>query len=236
MKTLIRFISITTLTTRNTKHPSLKQHNLIIHNHITTRSYSNEKQKQPISIAPTVSSPSPSPDGVSAIDAGTSMRKPISLWPGMYHSPVTNALWQARNVIFDNAGSCDGNGVVNKSPGDSRTTILYPFSTDYILREQYRNPWNGIRVGKLLEDLDALAGTISFKHCFNHAGMADSLLLVTASVDKMVIKKPILVDNDLKILGAVTWVGRSSMEIQLEVIQSTEGLAVLLFFLGQLFA
>lgn len=151
MKTLIRFISITNLT-RNTKH------NLIIHNHIT-RSYSNEKQ--PISIASTVSSPSP--DGVSAIDAGTSMRKPISLWPGMYHSPVTNALWQARNVIFDNAGGCVGNGVVNKSPGDSRTTILYPFSTDYILREQYRNPWNGIRVGKLLEDLDALAGTISFK-------------------------------------------------------------------------
>lgn len=150
------------------------------------------------------------------------MRKPISLWPGMYHSPVTNALWQARNVIFDNAGVGNGNGVINKCPADSRTTILYPFSTDYILREQYRNPWNGIRVGKLLEDLDALAGTISFKHCFNHAGMADSLLLVTASVDKMVIKKPILVDNDLKILGAVTWVGRSSMEIQLEVIQSAE--------------
>ncbi|GJR79037.1 acyl-coenzyme A thioesterase 9, mitochondrial-like protein [Tanacetum coccineum] len=219
MKTLIRFISITSLT----KQPSIK-HNLVIHNHIT-RSYSNEKQ--PISIASTVSSPSLSPDGVSAIDAGTSMRKPISLWPGMYHSPVTNALWQARNVIFDNATvGTNGDLVVNKSPGDSRTTILYPFSTDYILREQYRNPWNGIRVGKLLEDLDALAGTISFKHCFNHAGMADSLLLVTASVDKMVIKKPILVDDDLKILGAVTWVGRSSMEIQLEVIQSSEETSV----------
>lgn len=76
-------------------------------------------------------------------------------------------------------------------------------------------------MGKLLEDLDALAGTISFKHCFNHAGMANSLLLVTASVDKMVLKKPILVDTDLKIVGAVTWVGRSSMEIQLEVIQET---------------
>ena len=68
------------------------------------------------------------------------------------------------------------------------------------------------------------------QHCFNHAGMADSLLLVTASVDKMVIKKPILVDNDLKILGAVTWVGRSSMEIQLEVIQSTEGIKFWLNF------
>lgn len=39
----------------------------------------------------------------------------------------------------------------------------------------------------------------------------------------MVLKKPIRVDTDVKIAGAVTWVGRSSMEIQLEVTQSTEG-------------
>ncbi|XP_076892348.1 acyl-coenzyme A thioesterase 2, chloroplastic-like isoform X1 [Bidens hawaiensis] len=180
----------------------------------------------PIPITSTVSSP----DGVSAIDAGSSLRKPISLWPGMYHSPVTNALWQARSIIFENphaAGGLNNNNnddssVTSKPPSLSRTTILYPFSSDYILREQYRNPWNSIRVGKLLEDLDALAGTISFKHCFNHPSMAESLLLVTASVDKMVIKRPILVDSDLKIVGAVTWVGRSSMEIQLEVLQSTE--------------
>ncbi|XP_076950844.1 acyl-coenzyme A thioesterase 4, mitochondrial-like [Bidens hawaiensis] len=146
----------------------------------------------------------------------------------MYHSPVTNALWQARSIIFENPHAAGGlnnnneNTATSKPPSLSRTTILYPFSTDYILREQYRNPWNSIRVGKLLEDLDALAGTISFKHCFNHPSMAESLLLVTASVDKMVIKRPILVDSDLKIVGAVTWVGRSSMEIQLEVLQSTE--------------
>ncbi|KAI3723489.1 hypothetical protein L2E82_35104 [Cichorium intybus] len=143
------------------------------------------------------------------------------MWPGMYHSPVTNALWQARS-IFDTPSTTGVDSVTAKTPSLSRTTIHYPFSSDYILREQYRNPWNGIRVGKLLEDLDALAGTISFKHCFNHAGMADSLLLVTASVDKMVLKKPICVDIDLKIVGAVTWVGRSSMEIQLEVLQPIE--------------
>ncbi|KAD7477904.1 hypothetical protein R6Q59_026501 [Mikania micrantha] len=192
------------------------------------RSYSSSGPSDPpfsvdkISIAATVSSPPDHHhDGVSAIDAGTSLRKPISLWPGMYHSPVTNALWQARSIIFDSTAG-DVNSVISKTPSHSRTTIHYPFSSDYILREQYRNPWNGIRVGKLLEDLDALAGTISFKHCFNHAGMVESLLLVTASVDKMVIKKPILVDTDLTIFGAVTWVGRSSMEIQLEVLQSTE--------------
>lgn len=40
---------------------------------------------------------------------------------------------------------------------------MYNFSTDFILREQYRDPWNEVRIGKLLEDLDALAGTISVK-------------------------------------------------------------------------
>ena len=29
---------------------------------------------------------------------------------------------------------------------------------------QYRNPWDQVRVGKLLEDLDSLAGNIAFQH------------------------------------------------------------------------
>ncbi|WCJ21876.1 Acyl-coenzyme A thioesterase 4 mitochondrial [Euphorbia peplus] len=146
----------------------------------------------------------------------------------MYHSPVTNALWEARSRIFENPvdspidGGSSGD-LVTKSPSKSRTSILYNFSSDYVLREQYRNPWNEIRMGKLVEDLDALAGTISYKHCCNEDGMTRPLLLVTASVDRIVLKKPIKVDADLKIVGAVTWVGRSSMEIQLEVTQSTEG-------------
>lgn len=48
-------------------------------------------------------------------------------------------------------------------------------------------------------------------------------MLVTASVDKIVLKKPISVDIDLKIVGSVIWVGRSSIEIQLDVIQFTKG-------------
>lgn len=55
--------------------------------------------------------------------------------------------------------------------------------------------------------------------------MTRPLILVTASVDKMVLKKPIQVDTDLKIVGAVTWVGRSSLEIQLEVSQGERGIA-----------
>lgn len=112
----------------------------------------------------------PNGDSDEPIDAGSSIRKPISLWPGMYHSPVTNALWEARSNIYepkipahDNNNTNNNTQVLAKPPSKSRTSVVYKFSTDYMLREQYRNPWNRMRMGKLVEDLDALAGTISFK-------------------------------------------------------------------------
>jgi acyl-coenzyme A thioesterase 9 len=77
--------------------------------------------------------------GFAAIDAGRSARKPLSLWPGMYHSPVTNALW-ARSTIFELMMDASTNG------------------SD----QQQRSPTE-VRIGKLLEDLDALAGTIAVK-------------------------------------------------------------------------
>ncbi|ESQ51627.1 hypothetical protein EUTSA_v10016640mg [Eutrema salsugineum] len=164
----------------------------------------------------------PPPDET-PIDAGSSMRKPASLWPGMYHSPVTNALWEARRKMFENPTGDDSQSeLAAKSPSRSRTSILYKFSSDFVLREQYRNPWNEIRTGKLVEDLDALAGTISFKHCSSGDGSARSMILVTASVDRIIMKRPIRVDAELSIVGAVTWVGRSSMEMKLQVIQSQD--------------
>lgn len=145
----------------------------------------------------------------------------------MYHSPVTNALWEARSQIFERLldppkDAPPQSELLNKTPSQSRTSIFYNFSSDYILREQYRDPWNEVRIGKLLEDLDALAGTISVKHCSDDDKTTRPLLLVTASVDKIVLKKPISVDIDLKIVGSVIWVGRSSIEIQLDVIQFTK--------------
>ncbi|KAL9243086.1 hypothetical protein vseg_017016 [Gypsophila vaccaria] len=157
-----------------------------------------------------------------------SHQKPLSLWPGMYHSPVTIALWETRSKMFEimNDPSNDAppqTHLLTKTPSQCRMTVLYNFSSDFILREQYRDPWNEMRVGKLLEDLDALAGTISVKHCSDDDFTTRPLLVVTASVDQIVLKKPISVDRDLKISGSVIWVGRSSIEIQLEVIQSGEG-------------
>ncbi|KAK4375018.1 hypothetical protein RND71_005695 [Anisodus tanguticus] len=151
-------------------------------------------------------------------------QKTLGLWPGMYHSPVTNALWETRSKFFERLLDAPPQSeLLTKTPSESRTSILYNFSTDYKLREQYRDPWNEVRIGKLLEDLDALAGTISVKHCSDVDSMTRPLYLVTASVDKMVLKKPISVDTDLKMVGAVIWVGFSSIEIQVDVIQPANG-------------
>ncbi|XP_054811847.1 acyl-coenzyme A thioesterase 4, mitochondrial-like isoform X2 [Prosopis cineraria] len=184
--------------------------------HAIAGPFSNSKPSDSDSINPKPSLP--------VINASSSNRKPISLWPGIYHSPATQALWEARSTIFEKHAYVPSQSqLISKTPSRSRTSIFYDFASDYVLREQYRNPWNQIRMGKLVEDLDALAGTIAFKHSCNEDGTTRPLILVTASVDKMVLKKPILVDNDLTIGGAVTWVGRSSMEIQLELTQSTQG-------------
>ncbi|KAL6506303.1 Acyl-coenzyme A thioesterase 2, chloroplastic [Orobanche gracilis] len=155
-------------------------------------------------------------------------KKPLNLWPGMYHSPVTIALWETRSNIFERLldpplEAPPQTELLTKTPSRSRMNILYNFSTDYILREQYRDPWNEIRIGKLLEDLDALAGTISVKHCSDDDSTTRPLYVVTASVDKMVLKKAISVDVDLHISGAVSWVGHSSIEIQLDVTQPATG-------------
>ncbi|KAL7113715.1 hypothetical protein ACP275_04G077300 [Erythranthe tilingii] len=187
---------------------------------------SNSSAPSPIPIFSTFTSPFEGSPRKS--DSTSSTRKPLSLWPGMYHSPVTNALWETRSRIFERLldpplDAPPQSELLTKTPSGSRMTILYNFSTDYILREQYRDPWNEVRIGKLLEDLDALAGTISVKHCSDDDSTTRPLYLVTASVDRMVLKKPISVDVDLHISGAVTWVGRSSIEIQLDITQPATG-------------
>ncbi|KAK9672167.1 hypothetical protein RND81_12G081400 [Saponaria officinalis] len=209
----------------STKTPSIQLLTSLIQSFSTKPNSSNVNKTPQIlpKIRPFSTTNDPNP--ATPIDAGSSIRKPLSLWPGVYHSPVTNALWEARSNLYvkgvENEAVSD-DGLVSKNPKNSRTSVEYKFSEDYVLREQYRNPWNEIRMGKLVEDLDALAGTISYKHCSNNDGMARPLILVTASVDKILLKRPIRVDTDLRLVGAVTWVGRSSMEMQLEVLQSSQ--------------
>jgi acyl-coenzyme A thioesterase 9 len=91
------------------------------------------------------------------------------------------------------------------------TKISYPFSTNEFLKEQYRNPFGQMRFGKVLEDLDALAGNIAFAHVQDPA-----LNIVTASVDRIRLSAPPNLESDQHLSGKVTYVGTSSMEIRMQ--------------------
>eukprot|EP00884_Botryococcus_braunii_P007169 jgi/Botrbrau1/16453/Bobra.0142s0049.1 len=138
---------------------------------------------------------------------------------GIY-TPVTKLLWIERQqrAKLNQGGDLPVQQPVPVPPRP--ITITYPFSTSYTLREQYRNAWQYVRMGKLLEDLDSLAGNIAFEHCYVEGGRCRAPILVTASVDAIKLKHRLSFDNDLSVTGKVVWTGRSSMDILMELRQA----------------
>ena len=100
-----------------------------------------------------------------------------------------------------------------RHPSESKTTIDYNFQTDEFLREAYKSPGGTMRFGKVLEDLDALAGNIAFHHVVG----GEEVMLVTAACDRIALKCIPALENDQRLSGQVTFVGSSSMEIRLQI-------------------
>ena len=98
-----------------------------------------------------------------------------------------------------------------KHPCESEVGIMYEFSKDQFLLETYRNPYGEMRFGKILEDLDALAGNIAFNHVEGNA------LIVTAGVDRIRLSRRPDINVNQYLSGRVTWVGSSSMEIRMKI-------------------
>lgn len=67
-------------------------------------------------------------------------------------------------------------------------------------------------------DLDALAGVVAYKHT------GDSVMTVTAAVDRITLKRSLSEVCDLELSGKVTFAtGRSSMEVSLQVAKVRKG-------------
>ncbi|KAG8465807.1 hypothetical protein KFE25_005377 [Diacronema lutheri] len=136
---------------------------------------------------------------------------------GKFHSPIVDALWAVRHAesADDRAADDDavGAGPTPKHADASRTVARYDFVSNPMLAEQYRNPYGLVRIGRVLEDLDALAGTIAFKHTRPRA--PKHLMLVTASVDRIALLHNCDTASDMRLSGYVAWVGRSSMVLKL---------------------
>ena len=155
-------------------------------------------------------------------------RNPVSV--SLFKNPIVHQLWTARQEAKERSlharkgrnGKTPareaGQRPPGKAPSESRVEISYPFSTDELLMEAYRNPWGQMRFGKILEDLDALAGNVAFFHVddSDSVDMADHPIIVTASVDRIRLRQRPLVESDQTLSGQVTWTGRSSMEIRMQ--------------------
>uniref|UniRef100_A0A7S0LQL3 HotDog ACOT-type domain-containing protein n=1 Tax=Coccolithus braarudii TaxID=221442 RepID=A0A7S0LQL3_9EUKA len=141
--------------------------------------------------------------------------------PGVYKSPITSQLWADRENF---AKGTDATAAVvfpiTKRPSDSATSVTYAFSSDATLRDRYRSPYGAARTGDLLEDMDALAGNTAFKHAHDDNPSTRPPLLVTASVDQIKQLACITLDKDVHLSGVVSWVGRSSMRIQIKLEQA----------------
>jgi len=129
----------------------------------------------------------------------------------------------------------DGQGDDGPRPdrkmADSYCEVNLPFRTEAKLAEDYTSIYGGIRVGKLLEDLDVLAASIAYIHCDDL-----DLTIVTAAVDRIDLLLPIdTTISNVRMRGSVTYVGRSSIEVTISVetdqVEGTWDLAALAKFI-----
>jgi len=142
--------------------------------------------------------------------------------PGLHKSPITDKLWSLRNQVLAERNAKlkagtelgqSGDGLIPQIPLESK--VAYEFSKDKELQSRYNNPWGTIRIGRVIEDLDALAGNIAFKHASAGSG-GDDMMLVTASIDRICLDHRANLKDDIVLSGKVTYVGSSSMEIHME--------------------
>lgn len=104
--------------------------------------------------------------------------------------------------------------LTSKHPDDSDYEKVLPFGSDHALRDEWINPFNDLRIGKLFEELDMTAGITSYKHA---DGFERDLTIVTAACDRIDLLGALPSDRDLRLRGRVNWVGRSSMEVGIRI-------------------
>ncbi|KAJ3211219.1 Acyl-coenzyme A thioesterase 9, mitochondrial [Clydaea vesicula] len=138
-------------------------------------------------------------------------------------SEFTNRVWINRFIIKQKALK-SGQPII-----EGRYTEEYlAFKSDPGLLEEYINVYGHIRFGKILEDLDAMAGSVAYAHCDDLRDDTPPLTIVTASLDRIDLLRNIPTTDDIKICGFVSYVGRSSMEISIFMEIVPEGYAAVM--------
>ncbi|GFN88559.1 acyl-CoA thioesterase 9, mitochondrial [Plakobranchus ocellatus] len=114
-----------------------------------------------------------------------------------------------------------------RRPRDSHVSCYVPMS-DPRARIRYLRHGGGVRCGRILEDLDILAGVICYKHDKNPALEANEkspyafMTVLVDSIEHIQEQPPLDQDKDIYINGQVTWVGTSSVECTMNIEQQQE--------------
>ncbi|KAI9504760.1 hypothetical protein BX070DRAFT_189852 [Coemansia spiralis] len=107
--------------------------------------------------------------------------------------------------------------LVLKRINDSVTEIYLPFKDNLALRENYINHYGGIRLGKVLQDLDSLAGAVAYKHASNDSGELAPIIFATAAVEHIDLKANLSPSRNYQLTGIATYVGFSSLEVFIQL-------------------
>jgi acyl-coenzyme A thioesterase 9 len=140
-----------------------------------------------------------------------------------------SAKWRAHSALL--AGGTSGAllpttrdlSALRKQPRDSFVRVLLPLASSPALRAAMLNARGHLRVGRLLEEMDAFSGVVAQLHCDDGDGARAAPLLVTAAFDRIDLLaggggKPLPASEDLELSGCVTYAGRSSLNIDLDVV------------------
>lgn len=90
-----------------------------------------------------------------------------SLWSETLHRRTTTTEAKADSDAKTSSGA-----LPPRRMHDSYSQLDLPFASNPSFLDQYTNAQGGIRTGKMMEHLDFLAGSISYKHCVSLAAIA----------------------------------------------------------------
>ncbi|KHN86306.1 Acyl-coenzyme A thioesterase 9, mitochondrial [Toxocara canis] len=116
-----------------------------------------------------------------------------------------------------------------RTMNESKALAVIPLASDKSMQLQYINWRQLVRFGVILEDLDTFAAYLVYRHNQGGAPMAEPnhqpMSIVTACVDNIQISEDhnITPDWDIYMAGNVSWVGKSSIEVSMELWQDVNG-------------
>ena len=142
---------------------------------------------------------------------------------------IAQKLWNDRlthkseNLSAQPSLPYDSSCIKPRPVSDSITRVHYPLTSDESFRKEYLRFDGGLRFGNILEDMDAITGSVAYLHCNDGNPDTRPLHIVTASVSHVTFRRflPTKLNLfDLAMTAKIRYVGKSSMLIGVEIAEA----------------